>query len=326
MQPWNAVRCAAEQPAGHVESYFFKLNDREGRRALWLKATIFVRHRGTPRLAEAWAVAFDREGRHVAVKQTVPLADARFGKSSLDIAVAGLAFAEGRITGEVVGAGQRVAVDLHFTTGAPPLVPFPSRRMYEGRFPSTKMVSPHPDSRFRGTYSVGGVTVVVDDWRGMQGHNWGSRHTELYAWGHVNQWEGDEELVFEGATGRVKLGPLLAPPLTVLCARVRGVRYDFNSPLALLRARGAIETRRWTFAAKSSHATLSGELWADTADLVGLSYENPDGSMTFCLNSKIARGRVRLSIRGRPDVEAMTRAAALEIGTKDPSHGVAMLA
>jgi hypothetical protein len=325
---WNAVRCREGSPrghVGHVESYFLKLNDAEGRRALWVKATILVHEGGAPRVAEAWAIAFDREGRHIAVKEVVPLSRARFGESGLDIAVAGLRITPGRVSGEVVSHAERIAFDLRFTMDAAPLVPFPNARMYETRLPSTKLVSPHPDSRFSGTYTVSGQTIDVDGWHGMQGHNWGTRHTELYAWSHCNQWDGDDDLVLEGVTARVKVGPVLAPPLTLVCVRHRGVRYDFNAPMALLRARGAIELRRWTFTAKSALATVSGELWASADDFVGLSYENPDGAITYCLNSKIARGRIRLSVRGKPDVEALTRAAALEIGTKDPAHGIAML-
>lgn len=323
---WNAVRCREGDARGHVESYFLKLNDAEGRRALWVKATILVHAGGIPRVAEAWAIAFDRDGTHVATKEVVPLADARFGSGGLDVAVAGLRIEEGRLHGHVTSGGRRIAMDLRFTTDAAPLVPYPSRRMYEGPLPSTKVVSPHPDSRFDGTFTVDGETVEVRGWHGMQGHNWGTRHTELYAWSHCNQWDGHEDLVLEGMTGRVKLGPVLAPPLTVLSVRHRGVRYDFNAPLMIARNRGTIELRRWTFSAKSALATVTGELWADTRDFVGLAYENPDGAITNCLNSKLARGRVRLSVRGRPDIEALTRAAALEIGTKDPDHGVTMLA
>lgn len=322
---WNAVRCAGAVTRGHVESYFLKLNDREGRRALWLKATILVREGGTPRLAEAWAIAFDRLGRHVAAKLTVPLAQASFDPGGLGVEVGGLHLLPGRVAGEVASGDHRIAFDLRFTMDAPPLVPLPSERMYEGALPSSKLVTPHPDSRFSGTYAVDGDVVEVSEWRGMQGHNWGTRHAELYAWAHCNQWDGDDDLVLEGVTARVKVGPVLAPPLTVICVRHRGVRYDFNAPLALVRARGTIDPRRWRFSAKSSLATVSGELWADTRDFVGLRYENPDGAITDCLNSKIARGRIRLSVHGRPDVEAMTQAAALEIGTKDHGHGVTML-
>ncbi len=336
LPPWNGVRHAgraasrAQRP--HVESYFFKLNDPEGRRALWLKATLLERvGRGRLPVAEAWAIAFDRERGHVAAKETVPMAKASFSRDALAIRVADLVVEEGRLRGSVRGSaltGSRAAIafDLRFDAGAPALVPFPSPRMYTGPLPSSKLVSPHPDSRFSGSYSVDGVEVTVDGWRGMQGHNWGTKHAELYAWCHANQWENDEDLVLEGVTGRVKVGPLLAPPLTVVCVRHRGVRYDLNGPLTLLRARGAIGERRWVFEAHDELAQVSGEVWADTADFVGLAYENPVGDTTYCLNSKIARARVRLAVRGRPPLDVISRAAALEIGTKDPRHGITMLA
>ncbi len=334
---WNGVRhraAAATSPAsrGHVESYFFKLNDPEGRRALWVKATVLARL-GAGRLpvAEAWAIAFDRDGGHVAAKETVPVAKARFAPDALGIQVAELVVEEGRLRGAVTGSAltgsrARIAFDLRFDAGAPALVPFPSARMYSGPLPSSKLVSPHPDSRFEGSYSVDGERVDVAGWRGMQGHNWGTKHAELYAWCHANQWDDDQDFVLEGLTGRVKVGPVLAPALTLVCVRHRGVRYDMNGPLTLLRARGEIGARRWSFQASSALAEVSGEVWAETRDFVGLAYENPIGDTTYCLNSKIARARVRLAVRGRPPLDLITRAAALEIGTKDPKHGIAMLA
>jgi hypothetical protein len=197
--------------------------------------------------------------------------------------------------------------------------------MYDGPLPSTKLVSPYPDARFTGHYAVDGARVEVAGWRGMQGHNWGTRHAERYAWGHCNQWDDDDDLIVEGATARVKVGPLLAPPLTVLCVERRGVRYAFNEPLVLLRSRGVLGARAWAFHAESRLARVEGELTAETRDFVGLHYENPDAAMTYCLNSKIAAGTLRLAVKGRPALTAHTRAAALEIGTKDPAHGIAML-
>ncbi len=331
---WNDVRFVAGAgagsgsgaQAGHVESYFLKLNDPEGRRALWLKATILER-RGGDVLAEAWAIAFDRESGHVAVKDSVPLAEARFGAAGLDAKVCNLQLSPGRVAGSVGHGDKAISFDLRFTMDSPPLVPFPSERMYLTRLPSTKLVSPHPDSRFTGTYTAKGETVDVNAWRGMEGHNWGTRHTELYAWCHVNQWQGDDTLLFEGFTGRVKVGPVLAPPVTLLCVWHRDVRYHFNDPMTLVRARGHIQDlRKWTFHAKNHLAEVSGEMFAETTDFAGLAYENPDGTVTNCLNSKIARGRLRLSVKGRADVDVITNAAAFEIGTKNARHGVQMLA
>jgi hypothetical protein len=323
--PWNAVRFDPER-RGHVESYFFKLNDSEGRRALWLKATILSRRSGTGPVAEAWAIAFDREEEHVAAKEVVAYESARFSREGLSVKVENLRFEEGRIEGSVASADHRIEFALEFSTDKAPLVPYPSRRMYQGRLPSSKLVSPHPDSRFSGRYSVDGRAVEVEGWRGMQGHNWGTKHAELYGWGHCNQWCEDEELVVEGVTARVKLGRILTPPITIVCAIHRGVRYAFNRPSQLLLARGSVTERSWRFRATAPGARIEGELAADTRDFAGLYYENPNGEMTYCLNSKIARGSVRLEIEGRAPVVVTTRTAALEIGTKHPEHGVHMVA
>ena len=326
IRDWNAARFAEEgAKGGHVESYFLKLNDPEGRRALWLKATILARRGCGAPVAEAWAIAFDRAGENLGAKQIVPLDQARFSRERLDVRVADLVIEAGRVEGSVASHGRRIEVALRFTTTSAPLVPFPSLRMYDGPLPSTKLVSPYPDARFTGHYAVDGERVEVAGWRGMQGHNWGKRHAEQYAWAHCNQWDEEEDLIFEGATARVKVGPLLAPPLTVISVWRRGVRYAFNQPLTLLRSRGVIGARAWTFHAESRLARVEGELAAETRDFVGLHYENPDAAMTYCLNSKIAAGTIRLAVKGRPPLTAHTRAAALEIGTKDPAHGIAML-
>jgi hypothetical protein len=322
---WNAVRFAAASGDGHVESYFLKLTAPDQRRALWLKATILSRLGGDA-VAEAWAVSFDKERAPIGTKRVIPYESARFSSEHMDVEVGEVRFREGRVEGAVASGGHRIEYTLDFSTDAPPLVPFPSLRMYEGKLPSTKLVSPHPEARFFGTYRVDGEEIRVEGWRGMQGHNWGTRHTELYAWGQCNQWHGVDDLVFEGATARIKVGPVLSPRVTWAIVWYRGVRYELNGPRSLLKSRGAIDDYgRWTFSAEGQLASVEGEFTAKTSDFAGLYYENPNGTMTYCLNSKLAHGRIRLRVRGRPDLVATTDAAALEIGTKDPRHGVAML-
>jgi hypothetical protein len=322
---WNRVRFRPGSRVEHVESFFFKLNDPAGRRALWLKATILARPGKAP-VAEAWAIAFDREAEHIAAKQVVPYESATFSRDRFDVHVADVELTTGRIAGKVSARGHTIDWELQFDPAGSPLVPFPSLRMYETKLPSSKLVSPHPDTRFSGRYRVDGTSIEVDGWRGMQGHNWGRRHAEHYGWGHCNQWTGGPDVMLEGVTARVKLGPIVAPPLTLVCVWVDGERHHFNSVRQLVTARGSIETRAWSFRAASETARVEGELSADTRDFVGLYYENPDGDMTYCLNSKIARGRLRIELPGKPALELRTDSAALEIGTKDPNHGVRMLA
>jgi hypothetical protein len=315
---------ARRAPPGlpHVESWFAKLVDPESSRALWIKCTVLARDRGDS-VAEAWAISFAQDRGPIAAKETQPIAAARFGAIGLDVRACRLKMEPGRISGNVERDGHNIEIDLKFTPGASPLELLPMRAMYSERFPATKLLSPHPDSRFSGHYTVDGVRVEVHDWRGMQGHNWGRRHTPRYAWAHVNQWERGEELLLEGCTAQ----PVSAlPAITLLCVASRGVRYRFTSLRSILSARGTIGARSWNFSASSDQAEVEGELCADAREFAGLLYENPSGAPLFCLNSKLAQGRLRFTVRGRPSIELQTRAAALELGTMDPQHGVQMIA
>ncbi len=324
MSRWNGTRFSGKAPRGHSESYFLKLNDREGCRALWLKVTILAKLGAEP-VAETWAIAFERGRAPVAAKEVVPWRADQFSSERLDVRAARVRLRDGRAEGVVATGGRELSWELDFTTHVAPLVPFPSERMYSDKAPYWKYVSPHPDSTFSGSYAVNGVTVAVQGWRGMQGHNWGRRHTERYAWGHCNQWDDAEELVFEGASGQPRIGPVLAPMVSMFFVWHRGVRYAFNSGRHLLRNRGRFDVQRWEFAAQNDLASVRGELRADPDQIAGLYYENPDGAMTHCLNSKIAEARLRLDVRGRAPLTASSRAAAFEVGTRDASHGFAML-
>lgn len=311
--------------SGHVESYFLKLNDPQGRRALWLKATILSNVQSPEgAIAESWAIAFDRDQGHVAVKESGPFSEARFSKEGLDIQAPGLRIQGGSITGTIRHAGRAISVDLSFKEAGEPLAPFPYRAMYEKPFPQSKLVSPHPSVRFSGEYVVDGEKVIVDSWPGMQGHNWGRAHTYHYAWAHCNLWDQDEDFILEGVSARVQLGPIVSPMMTLVCVRYRGVRYDFNRPIDIAQNRASLDNRRWSFEAESDLGRVEGELFGQTDDFVGLYYANPDGKMTYCLNTKLAHARVRFEPRGRLPFTLTSRAAALEIATRDPEHGVRM--
>jgi len=330
----NAVRFDPSAGDDHVESYFLKANDPLGERAIWIKATIFASAREPRRpVAEGWAIAFDRRGgvhRHVAVKHVLPYADANFGAEGLDVAWeipaegGAMRIRPGETRGRIARREHALRWDLSWKGDARPFVPFPHASMYSGRFPKSKTLTPYPDLLFSGEIEVDGERWDISDWRGMQGHNWGRGHADLYAWCHVNAWESEVDLIVEALSGRVRVGPVLTPLVTIVCARFRGVTYTWNGPLELARAHGDVGPRRYGFSSESRVARIEASFEADTEDMVGLYYPNPDGPMTYCLNSKLARAHVRFEVAGRPPVVVKSSAAALEIGTRDAEHGVRM--
>jgi hypothetical protein len=306
---------------GHVESYFLKINDPSGERALWVKATMLARAgivEAEP-VAESWAIAFERGKPPVTRKATIPFSRARFSKGNIDVELPTVAMSSARVTGKHDG----LSFDFAIADSTPPLFHY-MRRFYEGRFPSSKLMSPMPNLVANGEARVGDRTWKIDGWRGLLGHNWGRGHAFAYAWGHCNVWDEDVDLVFEGTSGRVRVGPVLIPTTTVLVVRLNGETHALNHVSELARNKGSMTFRRWKFSARGPTLSVSGELFAETEDMVGLHYENPDGAMTYCLNSKLASARIALEPRGGLPIVVNSRAAALEIGTRDPHHGVRM--
>lgn len=326
---------------GHVESWFFKANDPEGRRALWLKATVYAkspsadrRAEQVPPVAEAWAIAFDRgedgESRHVVTKSTIPFDRARFGRGTLDVEVDGCELSLGHARGAIANGGRALAWDIAVgPERASPIVHLPAARLYETSFPASKLVTPLADARAKGVVDVSrspGVTERwdIDGWPAMIGHNWGRAHAHLYAWTHCNVWDV-EDLVFEGVSARVRMGPVLSPMLTAVFLRYRGQSFDLNSRELFGKSRGVISLRRWEATAENGRGLrVLADFGAETDDFVGLHYANPRGGATHCLNTKLARGRLDVTLPSGESFVAHSRAAALEIGTRDPHHGVRM--
>jgi len=305
---------------GHVESYFLKINDPKGERALWVKATILARSSMVAEpVAESWAIAFERGKPPIARKSTVPFSRARFSRGAIDLELPSLSMTSSR----VIGKHEGLSFDLGIEDRSAPLFHY-MPRFYEGRFPSSKLMSPMPNLVARGEARVGKETWKIDGWRGLLGHNWGRGHAFAYAWGHCNVWDEDVDLVFEGTSGRVRVGPVLIPTTTVLVVRLNGETHSLNHVSELARNKGSMTFRRWRFSARGPTLSVSGELFTETEDMVGLHYENPDGTMTYCLNSKLASARLSLEPRGSLPIVVNSRAAALEIGTRDPHHGVRM--
>ena len=332
-ESYNAVRFA-KPGTDHVESYFLKATSPDATRALWLKATIFSAASEPGRaVAEGWAIAFDHrapERCNVAVKSSVPINQARFGRSGLDIAWNdpdsgdSLHMVPGMCSGAITMRGRTIRWKLSSTGPARPLVLFPYEWMYRGPLPSSKTVTPYPDLRVAGELEVDGQLWEIADWRGMQGHNWGRGHADSYAWCHCNQWDEPVDLVLEAVSARVRLGKLLVPALSAIRVRLDGRDCALNGLLQLVGTRSEVSLRRYTFSARSAQARLQGLFEAPAEDFVGLYYPSPQGHMTYCLNSKLGRGRIRLELRGRAPIELRTQAAALEIGTRRADHGVRM--
>jgi hypothetical protein len=169
-----------------------------------------------------------------------------------------------------------------------------------------------PLARFTGRLVIDGEPLVIEDWVGSQNHNWGSKHTDRYAWGQVAGFDDAPDAFLECSTARLKLGPLWTPPMSPVVLRLGGETLAWNGLGRAVRARGRYAPYEWQIDTTGPAGSLAIRISAAPADFVALRYDNPPGGTKICLNSKIARCALTLR-RGGQTTELRSSRAAFEI-------------
>lgn len=329
----NALRFVAGR-RGHVESYFLRANDPVRPRAIWLKATILAPLEG-PALAEVWLVWFDGErGTTFAHKDTVPFERAAFHEVAGGIGIRAASAAlrlgpSGSATGTMERAGRRASWDLAWTSVethvSERLSIFPWKVLRTGPFPRSKLLTPHPALTFSGSVVIDGERVSLDGWTGMQGHNWGKEHTFEYAWGQcLFPAEGGEpEAMVEGFTGRVRVAGRTTPRMSALVVRTGAHTYRFDRLLDFWRQEATLASRSWTLRLASDDGVASMTMDAAGMPLACLGYQNPDGHLSYCFNTKLAHVWLEVRpTRGRAFTRESAHGGALEFLRHEPDPAV----
>lgn len=364
VRDFNHSRYQPGTAAGFYESYFQRANHPARPLAFWIRYTIFSpKGRPNDALGELWAVWFDGEsGRHVVAKTEVPAGQFGFRRDGLDARVGTAALADGarhdrhgnadrpgRLQGSAASRGHRIDWDLAFGGQAAPLFLLPPE-LYARGLPKAKSLVGLPLARYRGTLTVDGQSIAIDDWVGSQNHNWGVKHTDRYAWGQVAGFDNAPDSFLEVATGQIRLGPFWTPRLTPLVLRHGGREYALRTIGQALRADGRYvaggpggpggsgrlgpsggpgpkplphDHFHWEFESRAPGVAVAGRISAPREAFVGLRYYNPPGGEKWCLNSKLASCHLVLKRAGQPDETLETRhRAAFEVLTDDLAHGI----
>ena len=310
---------------GHYESFFLRANHPSRPLAFWIRYTIFSpRHAPEKARGELWAIWFDGEsGSPVALKSETGADRCAFSRDELKVALGDATLGPYAAHGAVRRGEHSITWALEYACDERPLLLMPER-LYRRGFPRAKALVPAPMARFRGQIMVDGRAVRIDDWIGSRNHNWGSRHTDSYAWGQVAGFDSRRDAFLEVATARLKVGPWLTPPATLLVLRmgsrehrVAGLRHAFG-------VKAKLEGFTWTFEADLRDVALRGLISAPASSFVGLSYANPPGGTKHCLNTKIALCEVAVTEKATGNVETLVSAnrAAFEILTDRRDHGI----
>jgi hypothetical protein len=327
-QQANHARYRSGQQAGHYESFFLRANHPNRPLAFWIRYTLFSPNRRPENaLGELWAVFFDGgTHQHVAVKQEFPIAQCVFNTSAFFVRVGDACLEPGKLNGTIASGDHRIAWNLTSNGDAEPLLLLPLD-FYDAAFPKAKSLVGLPMVAFNGSVSIDGNEIAIVNWVGSQNHNWGAKHTDLYAWGQVAGFDNHPDSFLEVATARLKIGPLWTPAMTPIVLRHRGEEIALNNLMQTLRARGSFRYFEWQFRSETQDALLEGKIAAPREAFVGLNYYNPPGGTKHCLNTKIASCELKV-VRTRnggtdpPEILTTQHRAAFEILTDDRGHGV----
>ncbi len=328
--------------AGHYESFYLKASHPTEPVSIWIRYTIHKRPGAAP-LGSLWFTLFDaRDDRPWAVKLTTPdvgvaageyvhVGAARFTSDSVvgaaSVDVPGGAGPGGHAAaGAADGAERREASwDLTYESAEPPFRHLPRDLMYRAPLPRTKLLSPHPDARFSGRVSAGGREVDITGWRGMVGHNWGAQHAERWIWLHGAGFDGHEEVWFDAALGRIKVGPWTTPWVANGVLSLGGERFRLGGLGATRRTEVSERPDGATFTLPGRDITVQGQVGADREDFVGWIYADPDGSEHNTVNCSVANLVLTVSRPSQPPLTLQLAAGAVyELGMRERTHGMAI--
>ncbi len=310
---WNGARYVPGSEAGHYESWFMRANDVAGKRAFWIRYTIFVpANRASEAVGELWAISFERSTKIVAVKQVFPIAQCSFARDRLEVAIGAARLEARALRGSATSNGHTITWDLGYAGRDAPLLFYPER-LYRLPLPRAKALVALPLARFTGSIEVDGVRLAIEDWVGSQNHNWGSRHTDRYAWGQVAGFDEAPDAFLECSTARLRLGPVWTPWMSPVVLRLGSETLAWNGLARVVRARGHYVPYDWHLETGDRQGTIELRIHADPDDFVALRYPNPPGGTKICLNSKLARCELTLRRAGRPTLTLHSSRTAFEI-------------
>ena len=309
----NAARFDPSSEAGHYESWFIRANSAGGE-AFWIRYTLFHPAGGGKTLGERWAIVFrpehpEESKRIVAVKDDVAMSQCGFSAANLNARIAESTLSDAGAEGECSRGGHKMSWNLAMKGGDEPLLLL-QPGLYKGGFPKAKALVPRPHVVFDGEILIDGEALRVDAWRGSQNHNWGSRHTDRYAWGQVVSFEERDDAFLEVSTAQIDLGPFRSPWFTPLTLRLGGETYNVGSLVGAARNHGDYGAGRdgtpgtpehphWSFGAVRRGFSIQGRIEAPASAFVALPYSNPPGGEKICLNTKCARCVLEVRIEGK---------------------------
>jgi len=275
--------------AGGYEGWYLTVNDRVSGRGLWIRMGLAGARRAEP-AAEIVAAHFHPSdpGRTFGVRSMHPSPDFTLGGPGHDFRAGTSEIGPGFVRGSAHGGGHALRWELSFETGEPTYALL-ADGVAPGRLGGVAALVPNVDTAVAGRVAADGEEFDLQDARGQQGHVFGARLGERWAWAHCGPFEEGDTIV-EAVSGQLRRGPLLTPHLTAIGVRWHGrwIR------LVGLAVRRSFSMGQWRIDVSDRQWRLTGRIEAPALALVQARLDGPDGVPRYCHHSDVGSCRLTL--------------------------------
>lgn len=315
---------------GHYEVYYLTVTDPASGVGIWIRYTMLAPLGSEAPTCALWFAAMDpRPGARavLARKQTFPIAELQARRDPFELRLAGATLSDGAMA----GAMDDLRWDLRWQAAPRPYLPINPALGRLG-LAKTVFVLPHADVAIDGLITIGDQRLELSGARGGQAHLWGSEHAESWAWAHCNDLRSPDGAPFTGAffdgvSALVSRFGRTLGPNTPIVGCFQGRPFESTSPRRMLANSSRFDLEGWRFEAIDGSRKLIGHVQPVREQLVGVTYQDPDGRPAYCYNSETASARVEVQERVGRDwrpVEALASAGRchFEFGTRTPIPGI----
>jgi hypothetical protein len=273
--------------SGRYEVWFLTFSDPATGAGYWIRSTYLSPRRG-PQEAGVWFARFDPvdpRGTFGIHRRSEAWS---ISQRAFAVRIRDCLMSSGHAEGALEGGGRTVRWNLDYPTGGPTYRLLPAA-FYRGGLAPTRPYAPNVDTRVSGTVWVDGEPSEVLASPGQQGHLFGWRHAERWAWAHCGMFE-DADAVVHALVAQGRRGPFHTPLLTSIgvCWQGEWIR------LVKVGRRRDFGLGTWRIDVESRHHRLTGRIEAPARAMIRARYRDPDGTERLCHNSEVASARLVL--------------------------------
>ena len=271
------------------EVWFLTFNDPAGGDGYWIR---FTRSNSTAGIStgEVWFARFGAAdpASTFGIHRTFERFDVAVAEEAFAVSMGDSFIRSGKTRGRLEGGGHDVSWDLEFPTGDPTFLLLPAP-FYRSGLALTRPYSPNVDTAVSGRLVADGESIEFTAASAQQGHLYGRRHAERWAWAHSAEFV-HEDAVVHALTAQVRRGPFLTPFVTTVGVLWQGRWIKLWS----FHRKREFGLGTWKLDVGNRRYRVSGRVEAPARALIRARYEDPDGSPRFCHNTEIGSCRLAL--------------------------------